>query len=155
MNFDTTRCSIRPFKAEDIDTFMTYRNDADWMKYQGFKGLTKKEYTKILLNNCSLTEGIQLAIICKQTNSLIGDLYLKQEGNTCWIGYTITPQKARQGYIYEVVSAMIPLLATKETTYIKAGVAIGNEASVSLLKKLKFVFLNTEEDELVFGLNLI
>lgn len=155
MNFDTDRCNIRPFMAEDIDTFMAYRNDPDWMKYQGLKGLTKQEYTKILLGNDSLTDGIQLAVICKQTNTLIGDLYLKQEGNACWIGYTITPQKARHGYIYEVVSALIRFLAAQGITCIKAGVTIGNDASVSLLKKLKFTILSTEAEEQIFGLHLI
>ena len=155
MNFDTDRCNIRPFMAEDIDAFMAYRNDPDWMRYQGFKGLTKQEYTKMLLGNESLTDGIQLAVICKQTNTLIGDLYLKQEGNACWIGYTITPQKARRGYIYEVVSALIHFLAAQGITCIKAGVTIGNDASVSLLKKLKFTILSTEGEEQVFGLRLI
>ncbi len=50
MDLDTVRCNIRPFLVEDIDAFMAYRNDMDWMKYQGFKGLTKQEYTKALLN---------------------------------------------------------------------------------------------------------
>ena len=94
------------------------------MKYQGFKGLTKQEYTKVLLKNYSLMDGMQLAIICKQSNVLIGDLYLKQEGSTCWIGYTITPQEARHGYIYEVVSAVIRFLATQGIACIKAGVTI-------------------------------
>ncbi len=155
MDLDTVRCNIRPFVAEDIDAFMTYRNDTDWMKYQGFKGLTKQEYTKALLDKHSLTDGIQLAIICKQTNTLIGDLYLKQEGDTCWVGYTITPLKARHGYVYEAVSAVIRFLETQGITCVKASVTIGNDASMSLLRKLKFIFLSTEADEQIFGLNLI
>ena len=155
MNLDTARCNVRPFIEEDIDAFMAYRNNMDWMKYQGFKGLTKQEYTKVLLKNYSLMDGMQLAIICKQSNVLIGDLYLKQEGDTCWIGYTITPQEARHGYIYEVVSAAIRFLASKGIACIKAGVKIGNVASVSLLKKLEFKFLNTEADEQIFYLNLV
>lgn len=155
MDLDTVRCNIRPFIVEDIDAFMAYRNDMDWMKYQGFKGLTKQEYTKALLNNHSLTDGIQLAIICKQTNTLIGDVYLKQEGDTCWVGYTITPLKARYGYVYEAVSAVICFLETHGITCVKASVTIDNDASISLLKKLKFTLLSTEVDEQIFGLNLV
>lgn len=154
MNLSTARCNVRPFIKADIDAFMAYRNNMVWMKYQGFKGLTKQEYTKVLLQNHSLMDGMQLAIICKQSNVLIGDLYLKQESNTCWIGYTITPQESRRGYIYEVVSAVICFLASQGIICIKAGVTIGNDASVSLLKKLKFNFLNTEADEQIFYLNL-
>lgn len=155
LNVDTVRCNIRAFRAEDIDAFMVYRNDLNWMKYQEFKGLTKQEYATALLGNHSLTHGIQLAIICRQTNTLIGDLYLKQEGDVCWIGYTITPLKARQGYVCEAVSAMIYFLATQGITYIKASVTTGNDASISFLKKLNFIFLSTEANEQIFGLNLV
>ena len=155
MYFDTVRCNIRPFNAEDIDAFMSYRNDMDWMKYQGFKGLSKQEYMQALLNEHSLSNGMQLAIICKQTNTLIGDLYLKQEGDTCWIGYTITPLKARRGYAYEAVSALICSLANQGVNHVKASVAIGNDASVMLLEKLKFTLLGIEADEQIFHLNVI
>lgn len=153
MKFDTVRCNIRPFNAEDIDAFMSYRNDMEWMKYQGFKGLSKQEYMQALLNEQSLSNGMQLAIICKQTNTLIGDLYLKQEGDTCWIGYTITPLKSRCGYAYEAVSALICSLTTQGINRVKASVAIGNDASVMLLEKLKFTFLGIEADEQIFQLN--
>ena len=155
MYFDTVRCNIRPFNAEDIDAFMSYRNDMDWMKYQGFKGLSKQEYMQALLNEHSLSNGMQLAIICKQTNNLIGDLYLKQEGDTCWIGYTITPLKSRCGYAYEVVSALICFLTIQGINRVKASVAIGNDASVMLLDKLKFTFLGIEDDEQIFYLNVV
>ena len=153
MNFETDRCIIRPFNAEDIDAFMSYRNDMGWMKYQGFKGLSKQEYMQALLYEHSLSNGVQLAIICKQTNILIGDLYLKQEGDTCWIGYTITPLKSRCGYAYEAVSALICSLTTQGINRVKASVAIGNDASVMLLEKLKFTFLGIEADEQIFQLN--
>ena len=150
----TVRCKIRPFTAEDMDAFMAYRNDMDWMKYQGFKGLTKPEYEKALLNNRSLTDGVQLAVICRQTHNLIGDLYLKREGDTCWIGYTVAPQNAKHGYAYEAVSAIIGYLAAQGITCIKASAAIGNGASISLLKKLNFNLLSTEADEQIFSLNI-
>ncbi|KAB2863272.1 MAG: N-acetyltransferase, partial [Exiguobacterium chiriqhucha] len=31
MTFTTTRCLIRPFEQDDIEPFMAYRNDLDWM----------------------------------------------------------------------------------------------------------------------------
>ena len=62
--------------------------------------------------------------------------------------------RIRHGYIYEVVSAAIRFLASKGIACIKAGVTVGNDASVSLLKKLEFKLLNTEADEQIFCLNL-
>lgn len=97
MYFDTVRCNIRPFNAEDIDVFMSYRNDMDWMKYQGFKGLSKQE----------------------------------------------------------AVSAVICFLTTQGIKRVQASVAIGNDASVMLLDKLKFTFLGIEDDEQIFYLNVV
>lgn len=79
MEIYSSRCVIRPFRADEVQPFMAYRNDAEWMKYQGFKGLTKEVYEKALLGTSSLSEGIQLAVVSKATNTLIGDIYLKQE----------------------------------------------------------------------------
>lgn len=42
MQIISSRCIIRTFHSHEIDSFMVYRNDAEWMKYQGFKGLTKR-----------------------------------------------------------------------------------------------------------------
>ncbi|MGO1043817.1 hypothetical protein ACTPEO_13855 [Clostridioides difficile] len=56
----TKRCKIRRFQESDIDIFTSYRNDEQWMKYQEFKGLTKNEYSKVLISKNSFEEGIQL-----------------------------------------------------------------------------------------------
>lgn len=42
--FESERCYTRRFTESDLDAFIAYRNDADWMKYQSFKGLTREEY---------------------------------------------------------------------------------------------------------------
>lgn len=150
LKFDTARCSIRPFQEDDIDRFMAYRNDMDWMKYQGFKGLSTQAYREVLLCTGDIKKGVQLAVTDKQAKTLIGDLYLKQDNNVCWIGYTITPGKARQGYMYEVVSALISYMASQGIDEIKAGVASENIASISLLEKLGFTFAGTESGEKIF-----
>ncbi len=129
---------------------MSYRNDLKWMEYQGFKGLTKAEYKEALLKTTNINDGIQLAILDNDTCELIGDLYLKREDDICWIGYTIAPQKARQGYTHEVVSATMQELAIKGVKTFKAGVLAQNSASIALLNKLCFVFDCVEDDEQIF-----
>lgn len=79
MQIISSRCIIRPFQSHEIDSFMVYRNDAEWMKYQGFKGLTKEDYEAELLGVLTLARGIQLAIVNKMTQVLIGDIYLRQQ----------------------------------------------------------------------------
>jgi RimJ/RimL family protein N-acetyltransferase len=139
--FSTERCKIRRFKEEDIDDFMTYRNNEHWMKYQLFKGLTKEEYRKALLNDDSVETGIQLAVSDIITDMLIGDIYLKKENEVFWIGYTISPDYSRQGYMYEIVVSLIRQLKTvPECTKIAAGTDPENTSSKGLLKKLGFDF---------------
>ena len=103
----TKRFNIRPFKQSDIDDFMEYRNDMEWMKYQGFKGLSKEEYEDALLKDVSLEKGMQLVIINKSDDRLIGDLYVRKENETFWIGYTINPKYAKKGYAYEAINGLI------------------------------------------------
>ncbi len=150
----TTRCLIRPFERQDIESFMIYRNDLDWMKDQSFKGLSFEEYENALIGAQSLQHGMQLAIIDQATDELIGDVYIQQEGMTHWIGYTISPTRARQGYAFEVMSELIRHLTYQGAKEFKAGVLGTNAASIALLKKLNFTFFETELDEQIYRLDV-
>lgn len=134
---------------------MAYRNDLDWMQHQSFKGLTYEEYVRSLLGEQAITQGMQLAIIDEGTNELIGDLYVQQDGMTYWIGYTISPRFARQGYAFEVVSGLVRHLSDQGAETIKAGALPTNEASIALLKKLNFTYLITEDDEQIYEFHVM
>ena len=148
--FETERCRIRPFEESDIEAFMSYRNNLDWMLFQGFKGKKYMEYKAALLKQPNFQEGVQLAVVCRQTGELVGDLYLKLEKKTGWIGYTIAPQFARQGLATEVVTELLLQLRQAGLTLVKAGVEEGNLASIALLRKLGFTQIGTEDSELIF-----
>lgn len=150
ITFDTERCRIRPFEENDIEKFMSYRNNLDWMQFQGFKGKKYLEYKAALLKQPDFREGVQLAVVLKQTGALIGDLYLRLEKNDCWIGYTIAPQFARQGFAFEVVSQLLLQLKNDGLTFAKAGVEEQNAISIALLKKLQFEQIGTDGTELIF-----
>ncbi len=141
----TNRCLIRPFKSKDIDSFMLYRNDEEWMKYQGFKGLSKEAYESALLKDGSLNEGLQLSITNRYTDELIGDVYLLKENDDFWMGYTISPRVARQGYAYEVSEGVLKWIKSQHPTSIYAGVHPDNLASIQLLKKLGFNYFKLDE----------
>ena len=120
------------------------------MQYQGFKGKKYLDYKAALLMQPNFNNGVQLAVELKQTGELIGDLYLKLEKNTAWIGYTIAPQFARQGFAFEVVTQLLLELKQAGLTLVKAGVEEQNLASIALLKKLEFAQFGTEGSELIF-----
>ncbi|MDF2882815.1 MAG: ribosomal-protein-S5-alanine N-acetyltransferase [Clostridiaceae bacterium] len=138
---ETDRCKLRCFEEKDLDSFMTYRNNEQWMKYQGFKNLTKDQYRKALLVPLNVENGIQLAIADKTTDNLLGDLYIIKEENTISIGYSINPVYSRKGYITEVLKALLPKLKIHYSDCeIKAMTEKENIASKNLLTKLGFVY---------------
>lgn len=145
--FNTNRCIIRSFIQSDIEAFMSYRNNLDWMKYQGFKGLSEKEYEIALLKKSTFYEGKQLAIVLKDSNQLIGDLYVKNESGDYWIGYSIAPSYARRGLTSEVVNDL--MLWLDDHYLVKrflAGVDKENNASIKLLEKVGFVFDHYDQE---------
>ena len=155
MLFETERLTIRAFEARDIDALMAYRNDADWMHYQGFKGLSREQYEAALLGPQAEAEGMQLAVVEKATDTLIGDLYLKAEADAYMIGYTIAPAHARRGYASEAVRALLLWLGQNRCHTVRAGVMPGNEASVGLLLKLGFAQTGTDDEgDLLFELRV-
>ncbi len=155
MNIKTTRCFLRPFNKEDIEVFMQYRNNLEWMKFQGFKGLSKEEYEARLLKEVNFKEGIQLAIIENSLETLIGDIYLKQENEeTYWMGYTIAPEYAKQGYGFEITSNLIEDLKQNGAKVIHARVLVDNIPSIHLLEKLNFQYILPTDEELQYTLYL-
>ena len=138
---DTDRCLLRPFEEKDLESFMVYRNNLEWMQYQGFKNLTKDEYRETLLAPLNIEKGMQLAIADKTTDRLLGDVYLSKKEKTISIGYTINPDYSQKGYITEILKALLPRL--KECFSDCKIVAItekGNVPSKNLLLKLGFVY---------------
>lgn len=138
---ETKRCILRCFEEKDLDEFITYRNNEDWMKYQGFKNLTKVEYRKVLLAPLNIENGIQLAIAHKDTDKLIGDIYLQKKEKTISIGYTINPVYSRKGYISEVLKALLTILqGYYSDSKIIATIEKDNIPSKNLLLKLGFTY---------------
>lgn len=148
--FESERCYTRRFAESDLDAFIEYRNNEEWMKYQSFKGLSLEEYKEILLKETTLESGVQFAVVRKADQALLGDVFIKKEDTNFWIGYTISPSFKRQGYAYEITQAMIGWILQQGDYKIMAGVTPENRASVQLLEKLRFTQVDEENGELVF-----
>ncbi|MDN3451032.1 GNAT family N-acetyltransferase [Planococcus sp. APC 3906] len=151
--FESERCYTRRFAESDLNDFVSYRNDPEWMKFQFFKGLSREEYKEILLKRATLDSGAQFAIIRKDDEILIGDVFIKKEADTFWIGYTVSPSFKRQGYAYEITLAMIHWIQQQGEFKIMAGAAPENMASVQLLEKLGFAKVDEENGESIFLLH--
>lgn len=155
IRFESARLTVRPFEAEEIEAFAAYRNDLDWMRYQGFKGRTLQQYHEALLGPQAMANGLQLALVHTGTGALVGDLYLKADGQTALIGYTVAPAYARQGYAGEAVRALLAWLSQHGYRVARADVAPENAASVALLRKLGFTQVGTDgEGDLRFEMRV-
>lgn len=154
MNLESEHLLIRPFQEKDIPSFMNYRNDMEWMKYQSFKGLSCEEYEKFLLADQNVMEGMQLAVVLRSNGELIGDIYLKKDDRSYWIGYTICPSQARKGYAFEAVSCVMRYLSLSGAAEIKADVDPSNKASIGLLNKLQFRQVEANKESIIFILSL-
>ena len=146
MLFETRRCRIRAFAPEDIDAFAAYRNNETWMRYQGFKGRAREEYAQALLAAPDFRAGVQLAIADRQTDQLLGDLYVRQDGFSFWIGYTLAPALAGQGIAREAVRGLLRWLRAQGAQQALAAVTPENEASIRLLGKLGFARTGVNEE---------
>ena len=151
--FESERCYTRRFAESDLDAFIEYRNNAEWMKYQSFKGLSLEEYKEILLKETNLESGVQFAVVRKADQKLLGDVFIKKEDAIFWIGYTISPSFKRQGYAFEITQAMISWIHEQSDYKIMAGVTPENSASVKLLEKLGFTRVDVEDGEFIFLLH--
>lgn len=151
LNFpiETERCLIRAINRKDLPEFMIYRNNPEWMKFQGLKLLSFEAYEQKLFDEINQQEELQLVVIKRDENQLIGDLYLRKEGKEIWMGYSINPEYSRRGYAFETTHELISEIS-KSGHYeiIKVGILPQNDASRHLIFKLgfKFSFFDGEED---------
>lgn len=143
ISMTTERLIIRAFQEADLEAFAAYHNDAAWMQYQTFKCLTIDQYREELLTKRDLTRGVQLAFASKESNQLIGDLYVLYDDPAYIIGYSISPEYQRQGYTAEAVKGLCDYLKAQGANLIKAETDSRNTASIALLEKLGFQFYDT------------
>ena len=71
-----------------------------------------------------------------------------------WLGYTISPAYARQGYAIEAITATIDWIKENGFSLIKAGVNPENTLSIKLLIRIGFNFSGIEEGEHIYVLDL-
>lgn len=139
----TKRLHIRNFKSDDLQRLFEYRNNKECRKYQEWKDTSKeclKNFIEINSKRDLSYDEIQYAIALKETDELVGDLYIAKKRKTITLGFTISPSFQRKGYMSEVLTALVPFLFQKYNDYeICCLVHPKNIASNNLMKKLNFI----------------
>ena len=146
MNFtlNSNRLLIRNLKESDLDDFLFYRSNPEITKFQNFATYDKKQAAEFILSQKNREFGlenqwIQLAIILKSDNKLIGDCAVKLHEDIAEIGCTISHNFQQKGYAKEVLlTLMNHLFEQRNIRRIVETTAEENIASQKLLHSLGF-----------------
>jgi len=148
MYLQTARLILRNFNDKDLDPFLTYRNDPDVAKYQGWGIPFSREKAEKFISSMKdknvpkQGEWVQFAVALKDTNELIGDLACfvkKEDSRQSLIGFTIASGHWRNGYAFEVIHRLLEFLFEEMDMHrITADCDVDNIASGRTLKKLGF-----------------
>lgn len=144
---ETARLLLRPIDpAGDIDAVHAYQSLPEVCRYVPFEPRSRDEIAKRLANpervRWALDEpgqGLDLAIVRKDTGELIGDVMLFWRDETNGeIGYVVHPAHHGHGYATEAARAMLPLAFDQGLGLhrVTARIDARNPASAAVLTKL-------------------
>jgi RimJ/RimL family protein N-acetyltransferase len=143
---ETKRLQIRAFTREDAKAFSDYRNKPEVYEYQSWSHYPlSKARARIAYCLAHPFQGqkgnYQLAVVLKDTNTLIGDYFIEVHSiNTVIVGYTLDSQYWSLGYGSESLQAILSYL--KEEYYFKVALCYvykNNKRSIRLLENNGFI----------------
>ena len=140
---ETPRLRLRNLCPGDLEELCDYRNNEACRRYQRGQ-FREREELRAFIQRCGQdtldTPGKKrFAIADRHSDRLVGDLFLDLETPTLSLGYTISYKYHRQGYAFELLSALTDRLhADYPDREIVCCVEPENAASIGLLHKLGF-----------------
>jgi RimJ/RimL family protein N-acetyltransferase len=111
----TERLILRRFIDLDLERFLTYRQDPQIARFQGWSMLSDAE-AKLFISEMQaaelgiLGEWFQIAIAHKQSNLLLGDIGYRTDiknPTSVEIGFTLSRDEQGKGYAKEAMQALI------------------------------------------------
>lgn len=145
----TERLVLRPVRLEDASSVATRRSDPDTAQYQSWTVPYPLERADALVAAVVAMDGprseewYMIAIADPDTGEMLGDLalYLKWEGRTAEIGYTLNPDSRGMGHATEAVAGLLDyLFETLEVTRVEASLHPENVASARVLERTGFLY---------------
>lgn len=140
---ETERLLIRNFEAADLDELVDYRSNILCNKYQ--RGQYQvKDHLAISIedsknDNLFSVGNTHFAVAEKNSNKIIGDIFISINEPTISLGFTVSYKHHRQGYAYEFLTALVEAFHQRFSDYeIVACTDRENLASINLLKKMQF-----------------
>lgn len=146
-HLETERLILRQFREPDLEMFLSYRNDPDVAKYQGWSIPYPREkgiefVQQMLVAVPGQSKWLQIAIELKSTHQMIGDLafFIKRDDKRqAMIGYSLARPFWGNGYAYEAMSCLLAYLFDEWDLHrVVAECDEENVASWRLLERLGF-----------------
>ena len=152
--FRTERLYLRRLCRRDVPTLAHWRNDEDCRRYQCWRQSSPSALRRFVLryhrSRLLSRQREQHYAVCLHDGTMVGDItvfYIR--GDNVSIGYTVYPPFQQNGYAYELLSSLLPLLCAHYRLDLCAIADIQNIASISLLYKLGFEDLEENSEEIV------
>ena len=145
---ETDRLCLRRLTYADAQDCFSFLSDQEGMYLdccKAFSSMDDEYFERIAL---FAKRDSQYAVTLKSNGKVIGTVNVFEDNSRvvdAWeIGYAISPAYQRNGYAYEILSALIDLLQNKlQLELITAGTLKENYASIKLLHKLGFTHEGT------------
>ena len=140
------RLLLRPINAKDSEQVFSYRSDSETNKYQGFVPKKLQEIDEFIAKNPLEINRpgtwVQLVIIEKETDKIIGDLgihFIGDDGFQCELGCTISKEHQGKGFATKAMKITIDyLFNTLNKHRITGSIDPDNISSIRLFERLKF-----------------
>ncbi len=142
IKLETERLLLRQLQDEDVEAVYAYRSDPDVARYQSSRLYTLED-AKLFVFELKETqlgtvgEWVQLGIILKNEQKLVGDVGIKLNGKQAKIGdigYTVNPAYQNRGIAKEAVGLVLKTMFTEFDVHkIMATIDPRNIASERLL----------------------
>lgn len=155
----TDRLIVRRFLARDLEPFLSYRNDPDVARFQGWDPPVSRDEAAALVAEFVTApvfesgRWTQLAIERVVVPGLVGDIgvRLEPEELTAELGFTIAREHWGNGYGREALDAVAELLLEDiELDRVVAFTHRENLASIKSLHHAKLVPVAVDGDEVVY-----
>ncbi len=151
--FETERLIVRRFRNGDAqELFENHRDDEvkKWFPNECYADLNEAQEAICFYADC-VDKGhlpFVLGVELKETNELIGDAGISEvdgKPDEAEIGYCIGKKYRGKGYATELVNAMVRFVVSRfDMKVIHGRVVHGNQASVNVLEKSGFQFVEEE-----------
>lgn len=150
--FESDRILVRPFRQADTLAFLAYRQDKKVSLYQGWQDYSLKDAQDFVewASKTSIASGkTQCALVLKESNALMGDIYLNFEDSHIDIGYTCATSYQKKGYMTEILSVVLAQLQQTYNLRIRAEIDARNTDSIRLRERLGFKQIDFVDDYII------